>query len=138
MNSPEALRAAVLFGDGNGGGGGGGDYESGEITIAETVTELTIPVTATWSNFAMVIDMKWADMPGIYGGGGDVICVRGTASDYSLLARSAANVFLPCDRTPSWRGDKIQFNADSIFVKLLGNGAIAEFPAGAKYRWVAW
>lgn len=119
-------------------GGGGGDFETGEITIAEKVTELTIPVTATWSNFAMVIDMKWADAPSIYGGAGDVLCARGTASDYSCLVRTAPSVFFPCDRTPSWRGDKIQFNADSIFVKLLGNGAIAEFPAGAKYRWVAW
>ena len=121
-----------------GGGGGGGDFETGEITIAETVTELTIPVTATWSNLAMVIDMKWADVPAIYGGGGDVLCARGTASDYSCLVRTAASVFFPCDRTPSWRGDKIQFNADSIYLKLHGNGTIAEFPAGVKYRWVAW
>ena len=121
-----------------GGGGGGGDFETGEITIAETVTELTIPVTVTWSNFAMVIDMKWEDMPDIYGGGGNVLCARGTASDYSLLVRTAASVFYPFDRTPGWRGDKIQFNSDSIFVKLMGNGTIAEFHAGAKYRWVAW
>lgn len=120
------------------GGGGGSDCETGEITITESVTELTIPVHGLYSHFLIIAWTKWADMIRPTFGAGNVAFMLGEASWYSVMIRANGQSVNGYDRTPGWRGDKIQFNADSIFIKAFGNGDISQFPEGVVYRWVAW
>ena len=120
-----------------GGGGGSANYESGVVTIASDTETLTVPVTQLFNRFSVSRAQFKADWT--YSGARSVILGYGSADSYfEMDSNNTGGNITNADRTPSWRNDKITFSATQITAKLLGNGAIANFPAGSKYVWVAW
>ncbi len=119
------------------GGGGSANHESGVVTIATDTETLTVPVTQLFNRFAVCRAQLKADWT--YSGARSVIWGYGSADSYVCIDSNNTGGDRTCgDRTPSWRNDKITFSATQITAKVLGNGAIANFPAGSKYAWVAW
>lgn len=130
MNSPEALRAAVLFGDGNGGGGGG--IIAGAYTPTENTDSAIFDIGSSFNYFVLFADSE--------PGGKGARAFRAAVFDFSraangLIAISTNNqgtgvqglAYYEASNYLSREGNTVRFTG-------LNNYLIAD----VTYKWLAW
>lgn len=121
-----------------GGGGGGGDYEMGIITVDAATQKLTIPVSKQYENFHLMMAGAINDWVTNSTERTSVWFYGATGWYAEMDCNSGKGDLTKFDRTPGWRGDGVVFTDTEIKVAQFGNGALAWYPAGASYLWVAW
>lgn len=116
-------------------GGGWTEGETGELIPSSTATVITVPVSKTYTNFAIFVEDSTPNM--IKTATRNLVMAKGTYDYIQIMDCNASGSSNSFNRARA-SNNYITFTSTSITATFLGNGAFASLCAGQAYRWFAW